>query len=135
MSDMSLAAKLRERVDELEEEVRQLRDMLVPPVAFDPEFQLTASATAILSFLLARSPMPVKRESIFDAIYLSENGQDVKIIDVYICKLRAKLPSGIKISTQWGVGFYLDRESARRLRSHIITPDHVPSLPKVKANV
>jgi two-component system, cell cycle response regulator CtrA len=46
---------------------------------------------------------------------------DVKIIDVWICKMRRKLqPFGIEIKTCWGVGYEMP-ESSKAIAGELIT--------------
>lgn len=43
---------------------------------------------------------------------------DTKIVDVYICKMRTRLPKSIPIETMWGCGYYIPtsgKEAAFRL--------------------
>lgn len=47
----------------------------------------------------------------------ADNAPEVKIIDVFICKIRPKLePFGIRIETQWGQGWFMDAASKDELR-------------------
>ena len=108
---------LRERVDELEEQVRQLREQLVPPLAFPAEWRLTANESSVLAFLYARSPHPMSKERVLAAVWgHCDDCPGEKIVDVVLSKTRAKLrPAGIVIETRWGDGFALPRESRKIL--------------------
>jgi two-component system cell cycle response regulator CtrA len=66
---------------------------------------------------LARRPGNViTKENILDLLYAGMPDQpDMKIIDVFICKARAKLtPLGIELTTVWGRGYMMD--AANRLK-------------------
>jgi DNA-binding response OmpR family regulator len=108
---------MRERVDELEEEVRQLREQLVPPLAFPAEWRLTANESSVLAFLYARSPYAMSKERVLAAVWgHCDDCPDDKIVDVVLGKTRAKLrAAGIVIETHWGDGFALPRESRKIL--------------------
>ncbi len=53
---------------------------------------------------------------------------DKKIVDVIICKLRKKLPTGVEIVTLWGRGYYID-EAGRRRAKEIINGQESPATP------
>lgn len=108
---------LRDRVDELEEEVRQLREQLVPPLEFPSAWRLTQSEASVLAFLYARNPHAMSRERVLSAVWgHCEDCPSEKIIDVVIGKMRMKLKhTGIVIDTRWGGGFALSRESCSLL--------------------
>ncbi|HUZ66817.1 MAG TPA: winged helix-turn-helix domain-containing protein [Beijerinckiaceae bacterium] len=104
---------LRERVDELEEEVRQLREQLVPPLAFPAEWRLTAVESSVLAFLFARSPHPMSKERVLAAVWgHCVDSPSEKMVDVVVSKLRVKLKDvGIVIDTHWGNGLALSPPS------------------------
>lgn len=54
----------------------------------------------------------VSRERLLSNLYLVEADEaDIKIIDVFVCKIRKKLrPLGVEISTAWGRGYRLVRK-------------------------
>lgn len=103
--------RLRIRVAELEEEVRQLKDAAV----FDGDIpgvggRLSVSEEAILRMLMARRGV-VSSASILTAIG-SEATSNVAA--VHISRLRHKLAgSGITICTRHGRGWYIERASHR----------------------
>ena len=113
------AAALREHIEELEETVRQLRELLIPSVTFPAEIGLTATESKMLSFLLARSPNIVSKERIFQAIYFDAQDAPVsKIIDVMLLRCRKKLaPYGVEIARSWGAGVGIESRSAAILRT------------------
>lgn len=115
MSDLERA---RDRIDDLEEELRQAREMLVPTLLFPMRCRLTQQQITILSYLLARSPAPKSAEQIIEVISMMDGRSPVrKVVDVRICQLRKILTrEGIVIHTRFGQGYFLDRESADRLK-------------------
>ena len=106
-------AKLRERVDVLEEEVRQLRDAFEPAVPMPEAWKLTKSEARLLSALARTRGGYLTRERILIALYGLEPDVDIKIVDVFVCKLRRRLScegSAIEIRTFRGDGFGLTAE-------------------------
>ncbi len=96
---------------ELRERIRFLEDALTP-LEFQPpiEWQLTQKEAALYAHLASRSV--ATKNSIMAAIYSPgvDDEPEIKIVDVFICKMRRKLkPFGITISTVWGVGYSLNR--------------------------
>lgn len=78
---------------------------------------LTPKEEAFLKVLMARDWCT--KEQIMDAVYsLTEDQPGMKIVDVFICKLRAKLrPRGLEIATLWGRGYELTAEARARLQA------------------
>lgn len=82
-------------------------------------FRLTKHETHVLECLLARAQ--ASREQIQDFLYqLMPDGDDepdIKIVDVFIHKVRKKLaPWKIEIMTEWGLGYRLTGESRDIIR-------------------
>lgn len=107
--------RLRARVAELEETVLQLqqeaewRGDLPEGLPY-----LTRLEERVLRALLSRRGV-ASRDDILDCVYGVENDTvDPKIIDVILSHLRKKLVGmNIKICTQWGRGWYIERASHR----------------------
>lgn len=128
--DNSLAAtiaRLRDRVEELEEENRQLREQLSPRVSLSNSIgvRLTQVEENILNMLIARSPNIVTHEVLSE---YSRDGVTPRVEElascnqakVYVCKIRKKIaPIGVEIATHWGQGFSLDKANAAKLRALI----------------
>ncbi len=71
---------------------------------------LTASEVDVLTALADAFPRVVPKERLMDALYglKVDREPDIKIIDVFICKLRAKIsPIDVEIDTAWGRGYAL----------------------------
>lgn len=74
--------------------------------------QLTRFELSLFSALWRQRPRTLSKDTLLAAS--SEAGRDddreLKIVDVMICKLRAKLrPLGITIRTVWGEGYRMER--------------------------
>ncbi len=60
----------------------------------------------ILAFLMGKAGETTTKEMILDHVYKGVDEAEMKIIDVYICKIRRKLPSLKQhIKTVWGRGY------------------------------
>lgn len=103
--------KLRGRIAMLEE---ALHGVLPPPI----EFGLTPSEGKVLGCFMTREF--VTRDNLMACLY-RDNGKDepeIKIVDVFVCKMRAKLkPFNIKIVTRWAAGYEMPAESKALVRS------------------
>jgi DNA-binding response OmpR family regulator len=71
---------------------------------------LTGQESALLARLAEVFPRIVAKEALLEWMYqLSTDEQpEIKIVDVFVCKLRKKLkPLGVRIDTAWGRGYAL----------------------------
>ena len=69
---------------------------------------LTGREFELFRYLLDRAGRVATHEEILFHIYQLNEDVEIKIVDVFICKLRAKLkPLGLEIATLWGVGYRL----------------------------
>ena len=106
-----LVAKLEEENDELRARVRMLEEL--SGVGFDapPQLCLTKNEAIIFGTLLKQKL--VLRTSLITLLYIHKQDEaDIKIVDVWVCKMRRKMkPYGIDIQTQWGQGYFLTSES------------------------
>lgn len=68
---------------------------------------LTGKETAVLQALVEAFPRVLSKEQIMDRIYLGPDEEpEIKIVDVFVCKLRKKIdPLGLRIDTVWGSGY------------------------------
>jgi hypothetical protein len=120
-SDADTITELRERIAELEEEVRQLRADMLPT---------SATFLGILSKNQMKLLMGIYSRPIADYAYLdriTEQGdrynrytdvhhEDLRI-RVSVWKLRKKMREyGIEIKTWRGIGYYLDDENKAKLK-------------------
>jgi hypothetical protein len=81
--------------------------------------QLTGKEFAILELMVLRRGMVLTKEAFLNHLYGGMDEPDMKIIDVFICKLRKKLAqagAAHLIETIWGRG-YLVREVGNNITS------------------
>jgi two-component system cell cycle response regulator CtrA len=105
---------LRDRIFELEELLGQTFD--------SPAFLgLTASEGKLFGVLLAREAMT--KTLAMQTLYGERPDADLaeeKIIDVLVCKMRAKLEEwNLPIETNWGQGYFMSAETKARARALI----------------
>jgi len=105
---------LRGRIRILEEEIGMRND--VPLV-----FGLTGSEAKVLSMLFQREF--ATKDQLLLAVTSDVTGNkqpEIKIVDVYVCKIRRKLePFGIVIATVWGRGYNLDADNKAKVRRYL----------------
>jgi len=115
---------LRDENERLREQAAYLQDALTCGFLAPLEWRLTPQENRLLGALVAR-PLAT-REVIMAALYHHRgiDEAEMKVIDVFVCKLRKKLgPQDIKIHTVWGRGYRLDTETRTRLRHSSIKLD------------
>jgi DNA-binding winged helix-turn-helix (wHTH) protein len=104
-------ARLRDRIEELE---RLIGMRTVPPRLW----ALTRREADVLGILLRRQV--VTHAQLFEAIWGGDSDRNARIVEVVVCKLRAKLrPHGIAIRTEHGVGYFVPPESKGTARAQI----------------
>ncbi len=106
-----LVQRLEEENDDLRARVKALEELTGVSFEAPPQFRLTRNEAVIFGLLL--KGQLVRRSSMMEELYLHEQDEaDIKIVDVWVCKMRRKLkPYGIEIQTQWGQGYFLSPES------------------------
>lgn len=74
---------------------------------------LTPNQAIILDTLVNAAPRQVSRELLMSRLYKTDADEpEIKIIDVFVCKLRKGLVgTKYRIDTLWGKGYKLVRES------------------------
>ena len=91
--------------------------LTLPPV----EWGLTGHEARLFGAVLEREL--ITKDAGMAALYRDRGAVDepeIKIVDVFICKLRRKLkPFGIEIGTRWGVGYYMTAEAKAAARAQI----------------
>lgn len=85
-------------------------------------FGMPPQEARVAHFLAQRADRVCSPETIFMACWPHLSNTQVKTIDVYICKLRAR---GFKIETRWGAGYEMSAEEASRVLPKPREPDHV----------
>jgi len=120
-SDADTVRELRDRIAELEEEIRQLRTDIIPT---DATF-LGVLSKQELTILMGIYSRPVADYAYLDRIteqgdrynrYTDVYHEDLRI-RVSVWKLRKKMRwYGIEIKTWRGIGYYLDAEGKAKLK-------------------
>ena len=90
----------------------------------DQPVHLTGKEYAILELLVMRKGMVLTKEAFLNHLYNGMDEPEMKIIDVFICKLRKKLAlagAGDVINTVWGRG-YTVREPRARIDTADVSP-------------
>jgi two-component system cell cycle response regulator CtrA len=86
--------------------------------------RLTGKEYAILELLVLRKGMVLTKEAFLNHLYGGMDEPEMKIIDVFVCKLRKKLAvagAGTLIGTVWGRG-YVIRPPEHHGRAEIADP-------------
>ncbi len=101
---------LRDRIEELEEENRQFKELLAPTAAFPLEWQLTPTQARLLAALYKNDRL--SHERVFFALGSKSEVQSYGLLTVNIHHLRRKLgPLGMKIVNLHSYGYALTPES------------------------
>lgn len=86
--------RLREEVDILHEQVKQLKQLLLPEDWQPPlELGLTAKETLVLSFIY-KADAPIRASKILDmlcAMYSDGEVPEFNVVQVFVCKIRKKV--------------------------------------------
>ena len=111
MSAAPEIARLYDRIEELE---RLLGMRAVMPRMFG----LTRREADVLGILLRRQVMSTT--ALFEAIWGGDSERGIRIVDVMVCRLRAKLrPHGIAIRNEYGVGYFIPPDGKATARALI----------------
>lgn len=101
--------QMQDSLERLRERVRQLEDALCPQsVQIPVEWRLTGSEARVFAHLTTRDV--ATKSGLMLAMYSDrvDDEPEMKIVDVFVCKLRRKLrPFSIEIRTVWGQGYSL----------------------------
>mgnify|MGYP000199170710 CR=1 FL=1 len=113
----------RARREELEERIRNLHHIHRDPAGRLAEsFRMQPGAAKVLSILLEHSPSPMAKSVLFDWMPKNRDGRDLKLVDVYICKVREALrKNGIEhaVTTVWGYGYGVSSEGRAAIYAHM----------------
>ncbi|MGR6465420.1 winged helix-turn-helix domain-containing protein [Rhizobium sp. PAMB 3182] len=111
-------AEERRRQAELEEVADEARRQTMSAIegeqlSFRADLGFTKTETDLLRVLVRRCGKVVSADSIMTLVYGNDSEPpSEKVIDVYICKLRKKLPPSVQIKTLWGQGWRLTGNTA-----------------------
>lgn len=111
-------ARLVEENEELHETVRQLQALLRPPVTPPAAWKLSPTEASFLLALRAGRGQICTDERMLAALYtISADTPGPKILDVLLCKVRAKLRKAgadVEIETVWGRGWRMNAPACAR---------------------
>jgi two-component system, cell cycle response regulator CtrA len=91
------------------------------------QVHLTGKEYAILELLVLRKGMVLTKEAFLNHLYGGLDEPEMKIIDVFVCKLRKKLAqagAGQLISTVWGRGYMVRDPGSSELRTPSLPASH-----------
>jgi DNA-binding response OmpR family regulator len=110
-----------DRIDELEETVRQLRELIVGKrMVFPPEWRLNPQE-AMLAQTLAHAQSGYKTiDQLKYAISTRELATSQTVLNTVLCRLKKKVP-GLRIKNEFNCGYHIDSESRRFLRTSALT--------------
>ena len=110
MNNDFIIARQCEKIEELEEQVRQLKKLLVPAFITPIEWRLTRKQQALFCMLLTRD---LVTRDMLDAAAISGASSTPNYGNVILYQLRKKLKKyGIQVKSEWGVGWRLvDRKN------------------------
>jgi DNA-binding response OmpR family regulator len=107
--------QLRERVSELEESLRQVREALATgdPLPAGLPYLTRQEERLLRAFL--RTANIISRDQLHSAMYLhNETDTEPHIVDVHLTRLRRKLkPFGYRFVSSWGRGWRLECPAQR----------------------
>lgn len=95
----------------------------------DQPVHLTGKEFSILELLILRKGVAQTKETFLNHLYGGRDEPDIKIIDVFICKLRKKLQAAGAdnlISTVWGRGYILHDPKTKKLS---LSAEQIPPIP------
>lgn len=123
MTDASATERrLRDRIEELEEQIIQLKELLAPRgVTWPHEWRLNKGETALLSSLYSAPSGYRSREALLMAIALyPDRLPSDTLVGVRVCYLKQKVPHLRKeIKTVWARGYELTPAGIAFLRAHV----------------
>jgi hypothetical protein len=104
-----MTAALRIRIEELEEEIRQLKAAFAPKVAFPLSWKLDERESAILSALFHAKGSYITHEALLLLLVRYDDDADEYTTRTWIGRLRRKVePRGIAIATRHTQGYQLE---------------------------
>ena len=83
------------------------------------QFSLTGKEACLFGRLIALKGAVGTKQALMDAMYNgSIDEPEIKIVDVFVCKLRKKLkPFGVDIQTVWGQGYRIEPDVVARFKA------------------
>lgn len=92
--------------------------------ANDQALHFTAKEYAVLELLALRKGITITKEMLLNHLYGGMDEPEIKIIDVFVCKIRKKLRAvgGHDVETVWGRGYVL-RDEPKPVASPSLAPE------------
>ena len=116
---MSIEAALLEENERLRERIAELERLLGMEFDAPPQLSLTTAEARVLGVLTQKGF--ATKDALMSALYWNRPDGDmpeIKIVDVFICKLRKKLTRfDLPIETVRGQGYRLTDETRQRVRN------------------
>jgi two-component system cell cycle response regulator CtrA len=110
-------AQQRERIECLEEELRQLRSSLAPVLMFPIEWKLTATQQRLMAAFYKAPDGYLSHDKVFIASGSGAEEADT-LVKVQIMHLRKKIkPLGLEIQKRWGLGYQMTEDSRAIIRA------------------
>lgn len=105
-------------LEEAIERIHQLEEKAGLDFVTDPQFKFTGFEQVVLG-ILSSSAQVISKDRLYVLLYgMDSDPPNQRILDVWICKLRAKLTKlDIKILTVWGRGWHVDPENRAKIRA------------------
>jgi two-component system cell cycle response regulator CtrA len=109
-------AALEAENERLRERVTQLEGLGDGAILAPVDWRLTPAEARLFNGLMSRQM--ASKGALMDAIYQGRDEAEIKIVDVFVCKIRKKLkPFGIAIETVWGQGYRIPPEVKAQVRA------------------
>jgi hypothetical protein len=116
---------LKDRTDELEETVRQLRALLRPLGSFPAHWRMSPLQGRLLAALCRSGELNIEAA----CAAAGRGGSELtspEVVRQHISRMRSKLePRGITIESAHGIGYYLDPDSLTKARIGFRPADRV----------
>lgn len=137
MSELEIR-RLRDRVEELEETVRQMRELLAPPLVLPPAWHASPGLGRFISALMARSPGFVTAEALVvaSAYDQSRDFASTKLCQVYASKARRLFERhvpGAKVENGWALGYRITPGDVAQVRQAIARDIDLPRAARLAA--
>ena len=115
-----LEAVIAQQRDQIEELEAKLKELTIPEVEPRWPIHLTPMEGVMAAMFLKHRDKVLSKEQIMTFLYsarpYADQPQDVKIIDVVVCKLRRKFRLlNVTIGTVWGRGYCIDHDNHAKL--------------------
>lgn len=120
LGDENQIRRLRERIDLLEEEVRQLRAIISPDASFEYEaLKIRPVGRKMLAKLVNACPNVVS----YETMAMQSYGREPMLkntVTAHVMRLRRKLKViGVEVKSSWGFGYYITKDDKARIEAAV----------------